>query len=183
MRVIAGSARGIKLDTIAGLETRPTTDRVKEAVFSMIHHEIIHSKGLDLFSGSGALGIELLSRGAEHVIFVEKNKALRSVLEKNLKKTKFNEKGKVIIGDVQQALKHFESHSFDIILMDPPYLTGDFQKTLLDIARLDLLKPNGLVLVEYHVDDVNFDFDHSYFVEEKRKKYGKIGVSLMRRIK
>lgn len=175
MRVVAGSARGIPLNTIEGLNTRPTTDRVKEAVFSSLHHRIPGARGLDLFSGSGALGIELLSRGASKVTLVESHRPLEGIIKENLKKTQLDDRAQLMITDVYLALSQL-AEPYDIIVMDPPYFSGDVEKVLTIIRQKKLLNPGGIIMVEHDIKDT---FGYEGFVLEKMKKYGKIGVSFL----
>lgn len=181
MRVISGSARGIPLETLEGLETRPTTDRVKEAIFSMIQNKIYNAVCLDLFSGSGALGIELLSRGAQSVTFVEKNPKSKLVIERNLTKTKLSESAIILNRDVYDYIQNHDGRKFSLILMDPPYLMGHVKMCLESIERYDLLDKDGLVIVEHAIEDREIIFDSDYFESLKTKKYGKIGVTVLRR--
>ncbi len=182
MRVIAGTARGIKLESLEGLDTRPTTDRVKESIFSMIHLKIIGAVCLDLFSGSGALGIELLSRGAKSVTFVEGNVQLKPIISSNLNKTKLISKATLLFRDVYNSLEALSGNKFDLIMMDPPYLNGDIKKSLDLIANLELLSADGLVVVEHDFDDTDFLPCNVYFESLKTKKYGKIGITVFRRL-
>lgn len=181
MRVIAGSARGVKLETLEGLETRPTTDRVKEAVFSMLHHKIMGSTCLDLFSGSGALGIELLSRGAQQVTFIESNPLLKDIIHKNLEKARLLTGADIVFLDVYRALNSFEGRQFDIILMDPPYRKGHVANCLEHISKLDLLNHKGVLVVEHDAIDDEIVKYPEYFESLKSKKYGKIGVTVLGR--
>ena len=122
MRVIAGSAKRLQLKTIDGLDTRPTTDRIKETLFNMISHEIADSCFLDLFSGSGAIGIEALSRGAKEAVFVEQNRKAMACIRENLTFTKLAKQSVLLEMDVLSALKRLEGkYQFDYIFMDPPY--------------------------------------------------------------
>lgn len=123
MRVIAGSARHLTLKTIEGMDTRPTTDRIKETLFNMLQYQLAGSRFLDLFSGSGGIGIEALSRGASEAIFVEQNPRAVSCIKENLKTTHLEDRAMVISADVLSALKRLEAKSgpFDFIFMDPPY--------------------------------------------------------------
>ena len=122
MRVIAGKARRLNLKTIPGNETRPTTDRIKETLFNILQPEIPGCRFLDLFSGSGAIGIEALSRGAEYAVFVEKNPKACTCIRENLSFTKLTDGGKLLNMDVLQALRSLEGgEPFDCIFMDPPY--------------------------------------------------------------
>lgn len=181
MRVISGSARGIKLDMIEGIETRPTTDRVKEAVFSMIQQRIFGSRGLDLFSGSGALGIELLSRGAEHVTFIEQSSKLIPIITKNLERTRLSDRANLIGKDVYMALTDLQNSAFDIIIMDPPYLSGHVVKSMIEIEKYDLLTETGMLIIEHDISDPEILNPPAYFESLKTKKYGKIGVTVFRR--
>lgn len=181
MRVISGSARGITLETLEGLETRPTTDRVKEAIFSMIQNKIFGSNCLDLFSGSGAIGIELLSRGAQSVIFVEKNPKSKQIIERNLTKTKLLIGSTVLNRDVYEELENQKANQFNLIMMDPPYLKGHVKMCLESIEKFDLLSEDGLLIIEHAMEDKEINYDAQYFESLKTKKYGKIGVTVFRR--
>lgn len=181
MRVISGSARGIKLEALEGLITRPTTDRVKEATFSMIHMKIYGSTSLDLFSGSGALGIELLSRGAETVAMVEEHSKAREIILTNLKKTNLIEKANVVGEDVYRFLNQYQGKPFDLILMDPPYFKGHIRQCLDIIENRNLLAEDGLVVVEHDVSDPDVLLERKQIVSLKSKKYGKIGVTVFGR--
>lgn len=150
MRVIAGSAGGLRLTTPAGNATRPTADRVKEALFSILEStgRLDHARVLDLFAGSGSLGIEALSRGADHATFVDKSRPALETLHKNLQHTKLVDRATVFAVDVFTALEQLARHGerFDLILLDPPYALGLQTKV---IERLSpLLAPNGLIMAE-----------------------------------
>ena len=125
MRVIAGTARRLNLKTVPGMETRPTTDRIKETLFNILQPEMPDCRFLDLFSGSGGIGIEALSRGAAYAVFVEKNPRACNCIRDNLSFTKLVEHGKLLNMDVLQALRSLEGEeAFDCIFMDPPYKAG-----------------------------------------------------------
>lgn len=181
MRVISGSARGMTLETIEGLETRPTMDRVKEALFSMIQNQIYGAVCLDLFSGSGALGIELISRGADQVIFCENNLKAKMIIDKNIEKTAFSEKALIKKEDVYQFLSNYKEDPFDIIVMDPPYLKGHVKKVLTHLEKYNLLCENGIIIVEHDINDDEVLNHETHFLLVKTKKYGKIGISIYRR--
>jgi RNA methyltransferase, RsmD family len=181
MRVISGSARGVSLETLEGLDTRPTTDRVKEAIFSMIQTRIYSANCLDLFSGSGALGIELLSRGAESVIFVEKNPRSKEIIERNILKTKLEEGATILNRDVYDVLGNLNDTKIDLIVMDPPYLSGHIVKCLEAVEKFDVLAENGLLVIEHAIGDLEIITTSEYFESLKTKKYGKIGVTVFRR--
>ena len=147
MRVIAGSAKSIPLFTPEGDGTRPTTDRIKETLFNMIRDEIYDCRFLDLFSGSGQIGIEALSRGAAEAVFVEKDRKNASLIEKNLEKTKLSENATLIRADVMSALSR-QSGGFDIIYMDPPYKSGIENQVLSLIGERELLNDGGMIIIE-----------------------------------
>ena len=181
MRVVAGSARGITLETIEGLATRPTTDRVKEALFSMLHNELYDSEVLDLFSGSGALGIEAASRGARKVVLVENSKKCIEVIKKNVQKTKLNDKIEMVERDVDTFMKNIDSdQAFDFILMDPPYLKGFIEPLLEQIETKALIKESGKIIIEHDMKDV-LQENYGTLYLDKKKKYGKTAVSVYRR--
>ena len=149
MRVIAGSARSLKLKTLDGMDTRPTTDRIKETLFNIINPSICGSIFLDLFSGSGGIGIEALSRGAKEAVFVESNPKAMACVKENLRFTRLEHKASTMTMDVMDALRRLEKKKvFDIIFMDPPYAAGLAEPTLEKIVSGGLLAPEGMVIVE-----------------------------------
>ena len=161
MRVIAGKARRIPLVTVKGMETRPTTDRTKETLFNMIAHGLCDCTFLDLFSGSGAIGIEALSRGADYAVFVEKNPKACACIRENLSFTKLSEGGKLLNMDVLQALRSLEGgEPFDCIFMDAPYEQHLEQPVLEYLADSTLANENTLIIIE---EDLYTDFS---YVEE-----------------
>jgi 16S rRNA (guanine(966)-N(2))-methyltransferase RsmD len=148
VRIIAGSAKGHRLKSLEGMNTRPTQDRVKESVFNIIMNYIAESKVLDFFSGTGNLGIEALSRGASHGVLVDKNPVCVKIIKENLIHTKLEDKAKVICEDVNSALKRLKGQKFDLIFLDPPYNKGHIEPTLFGIFENDRLDSDGLVVVE-----------------------------------
>ncbi len=178
MRVISGKARGIKLDTLEGTDTRPTTDRVKESLFSSIQFDIRNSKILDLFSGSGALGIESSSRGASEVILIEENKKCKAIIESNIKKTGLTNI-KLYVKDAFDYLTN-TNEKFDVILLDPPYNNKLEIKAIEYILDRNILNENGLIVIERDKNDkIKFDFDGLELIKEK--KYGNTVIVLLRR--
>ena len=158
MRVIAGKARRLSLKTVPGMETRPTTDRIKETLFNILQPYIPDCTFLDLFSGSGAIGIEALSRGAEHATFVEKNPRACACIRENLAFTKLAEHGKLLNMDVLQALRSMEGQAaFDCIFMDAPYEQHLEQPVLEYLADSTLADENTLIVVE---EDLHTDFSY-----------------------
>lgn len=151
MRVITGSARGRALKTLDGLHTRPTAGKVKEAMFSILHFDLEGRRVLDLFAGSGQLGIEALSRGARECVFVDNDRAAVAIVRDNVKKCGFEAQSQVIQGDYAGYLKRGEK--FDIILVDPPYADKLWKRTLEIAARFDTLNFGGIIVVESEADD------------------------------
>ncbi len=150
MRVIAGSAKGRKLKAPEGLHTRPTTDRLKEALFGSIQFEISGAAFLDLFAGSGGIGIEALSRGARTLDLVEQDAKALFCIRQNIRELSFERQTRIWAMPVERALKELakEKRVFDIIFMDPPYLKGWENKTAALIAQYSLLGPKGLLIIE-----------------------------------
>lgn len=149
MRVIAGSAKRIQLKTVEGLDTRPTTDRMKETLFNMLQYDLYDTVFLDLFSGSGAIGIEALSRGAKRSIFVEQNGKAVQCIRENLKATKLEEASKVMQSDVLSALHKMENiDKVDYVFMDPPY-NQDLEKQVLTyLSTSEILSEDAVIIVE-----------------------------------
>ena len=158
MRVIAGTAKRLQLKTVDGMDTRPTTDRIKETLFNMISEYLADSNFLDLFSGSGAIGIEALSRGAAHASLVEQSKKAMTCIRENLAYTKLADRADVYETDVINALSRMEGRkTFDYIFMDPPYNQLLEKKVLEYLSASKLLSEDGLIIVEASLET---DFSH-----------------------
>lgn len=155
MRVISGKARGKKLVSLEGMNTRPTLDRVKEALFNIIQFDIPGKKVLDLFAGSGALGIEAISRGAETATFCDNSIDAIQVIKTNIENTKCTDKSVVLQKDYLLALNYLakSKQKFDLIFLDPPYRTDFSDKAIEKILELDLLSKEGIIILE--TDDAN----------------------------
>ncbi len=177
MRVIAGEAKGRILKSINNKITRPTLDRVKEAIFNILGSAVINGRGLDLFAGFGSLGLEAISRGAEEFIFVENNYRNVKIIKDNIKMCGFEERAQVIKEDVFRFLAGVEAR-YDLILMDPPYEKGFAQQALETIAEKKLLRDNGLVVVEHNSRN-NLKIP-SYLELIKKKEYGDTGVTFLK---
>lgn len=173
MRVISGSAKSLKLKTIEGMETRPTQDRIKETLFNMIQYHVAGCLFLDLFAGSGGIGIEALSRGADQAYFVEKAKNAVSCIRENLKYTNLESKAVVMASDVQSAIRVLEKQGivFDYIFMDPPYKKGWEQQILALLDRSPICSSDTVVIVESSVETVILEKDYENLKVEKIKKY------------
>ena len=149
MRVIAGSRKSLKLKTLEGNNTRPTNDRIKETLFNMLGNDVNFCRFLDLFAGSGQIGIEALSRGAESAVFVENNRGCVDIIKDNLKFTRFTEESKVIFKDVFTALAgNMVGNGFHIIFMDPPYAQHREDEALKSIRENKILAEDGFVIIE-----------------------------------
>ncbi|MDD3141972.1 MAG: 16S rRNA (guanine(966)-N(2))-methyltransferase RsmD [Lachnospiraceae bacterium] len=172
MRVISGIAKRLQLKTLDGLDTRPTTDRIKETLFNMINHELYDCAFLDLFSGSGAIGIEALSRGACKAVFVELNPRAVICIKDNLNYTKLETNATILAMDAASALRKLDGvQKFDFIFMDPPYGKSLEKQMLEIIAEIDLLEEEGVVIVEAAKGtDFSYLDDWGYIVT-KRKEY------------
>lgn len=172
MRIIAGTARSLPLKTIEGKDTRPTTDRIKETLFNIIQMDVPRASFLDLFAGSGAIGLEALSRGANEAVFVENNKKAADCIEENIRFTKFTEESTLMRTDVLTALCQLEGRKyFDIVFMDPPYGKELEKEVLTYLATSKLIDEDSLIIVEMS-DRTTFDYVHELgFTVEKLKKY------------
>lgn len=172
MRVIAGKAKGHKLQTAEGLETRPTTDRIKETLFNMMAFDLPMAEFLDLFSGSGAIGIEALSRGAKRAVFVEQSAVCGKIIRENLLHTGLAENAELMETDVLAALaKLIEREAqFDMIFLDPPYKAGLLEPVLEKIVAGGLLKKDGYIIAEYGAKNPPAPVQGLTVVREKKYK-------------
>ena len=147
MRIISGKARGTKLYTLEGINTRPTLDRVKESIFNIIQNELEGCIFLDLFSGSGAIGLEAISRGAEKAVVCDKEKSAIEIIKKNIEKTHFENKVEIYNMDFEKCLDKIHE-KIDIIYIDPPYKTDFIFGALQKIENLEILKKDTLIILE-----------------------------------
>jgi len=179
MRVITGSAKGIRLKTPDGLKTRPTSDRVKEAVFSIVQFEVEGSRFLDLFAGTGQMGIEALSRGAVSAVFVDGWKDACQLVRDNLKLARLSEKAKVVNSDYLSYLKNCREE-FDIIFLDPPYAEIFLENSLNKISEIDILSDRGIIICERPAEK-QLDLDISGLQRWKDYRYGKTWITVFRK--
>lgn len=175
MRVIAGTARSLPLKAPEGMDTRPTTDRIKETLFNILQPYIPGCVFVDLFSGSGGIGIEAISRGAQKAYFVENAPKAISCIQQNLTFTKFTNRGIVIKQDVLAGLLSIHEKQADIIFMDPPYLSGQERQVLGALAGLPYVTEDTMIVIEAAL---NTDFDYTVGIgfeltREKRYKTNK----------
>ena len=179
MRVITGTARGVVLKTPEGMLTRPTSDRVKEALFSIINFDLPGAAVLDLFGGTGQLGIEALSRGAKSAVFVDAREDACRLIRENLKRTRLDAQGKVVRSDYLDYLKRSRD-KFDIILLDPPYAEVFLENSLKRIAEIDILQSGGIIVAERPLGkDLPWDFPG--FSRSKDYKYGSVLLTIYRK--
>lgn len=158
MRIIAGTARSLPLKTAEGMDTRPTSDRIKETLFNMLQNEVPGAYFLDLFAGSGQIGLEAVSRGAKFAVFAENNKKAAACIEENIRFTKFTDRTKLITGDALAALRSMEGkYRFDVIFMDPPY--GKlYEKAVLEYLKSSsLIHEDTLIIAEASLE-TSFDY-------------------------
>jgi len=179
MRIITGSARGRRLKELEGMETRPTTDRVKEGMFSVLQFDIEGRRVLDLFAGTGQLGIECLSRGAASAVFVDRRADAVKLIRENLKITELSDRARVVSGDSMEYLKALRE-KFDLILLDPPYAEGLLEMAIAHIAKFDILAPHGIIVAEHPVDKALPALALPYKLH-RTYRYGKIGMTVYRR--
>ena len=179
MRVISGTARGTRLKTPEGMLTRPTTDRVKEAIFSIVQFEVEGSRFLDLFGGSGQMGIEALSRGAASAVFVDGRREACKLIQDNLKLTHLSQKAKVVQSDYVSYLDRCRE-SFDLIFLDPPYAEVFLENALKRISEIDILSSRGIIICERPAEKL-LDFEIPGLQRGKDYRYGKTWVTLFRK--
>ena len=179
MRVVSGLAKGITLKTPDGLATRPTADRIKEAMFSIIQFDLPGTHVLDLFGGTGQLGIEALSRGAKSAVFVDHSESACNLIRENLKRTRFQNCAKVIRSDYLTFLKSTKE-KFDIILLDPPYAEVFLENSLKMISEIDILQTNGIIVTERPVEKA-LSWDFPGYSRSRDYKYGKTLLAIYRK--
>ncbi|MFO8192063.1 MAG: 16S rRNA (guanine(966)-N(2))-methyltransferase RsmD [Bacillota bacterium] len=179
MRIIAGSKKGMKLKTPGGTSVRPTANRVREALFNILGPLVRDAVFIDLYAGSGAVGIEALSRGARLAIFVENKRDNIPLIGENLKKSGFKDRSLLLHRDVNRALPHLAEKQFraDLIFMDPPYLSKEIPTVIKAINGLPLLSPDGLIIVEHACSNGEWA---AVFSNLRRKKYGQTCLSIIK---
>ena len=179
MRVISGSARGRRLKELPGMDTRPTTDQVKESIFNIIQFDIEGRKVLDLFAGTGQMGIEALSRGAARATFVDVAPAAARIVRENVELTRFSDVSSVVQTDWRAFLSSCRE-KFDLIFLDPPYKTDQLENAMQTIAAIDILSEHGIMICESPLDKELPELAAPY-EKGKEYRYGKIKVTLYRR--
>lgn len=175
MRVVAGKHRSRPLISPKNTEVRPTTDMVKESIFNIIQNDVVGSKFLDLFAGSGAIGIEAISRGAEKVVFADASRESIAVVKQNLQMLK--EDAQVIFGDFSYTLSRLKNGAFDIVFLDPPYNFADIKKVFEELKNNNVLSDTGIVIYE-SMFDKNADMQMDGYEIIKSKKYGITAINI-----
>ena len=179
MRVITGTARGRRLKELSGTETRPTTDRVKEGLFSIIQFDIEGRRVLDLFAGTGQLGIEALSRGAERAVFVDSRREAAKLVEENLQLAGLRDRAQVVQGEAMAYLASLRE-KFDLVFLDPPYGTPLLPQALLRLTEFDILRAHGIIICESHADEELPQVPPPYFLY-RTYRYGRIKLTVYHR--
>lgn len=179
MRVITGSARGMTLKAPKGMQTRPTMDQVKEGIFSAIQFEIEGRRALDLFAGSGQLGIEALSRGASSAVFVDAAREACAVARENLTKTKLMDRARVVQADYCSYLARCRE-TFDLIFLDPPYAEVFLETALGKISEIDILSDSGIIICERPIQKP-LPGSFPGLLHYRDYRYGKTAVTLYRK--
>ncbi len=179
MRVITGLARGRRLGELAGMETRPTTDKVKESIFNCIQFDVAGARVLDLFAGTGQLGIEALSRGAESALFVDRRADAVKLVRENLALCRLEGNAQVLCGDSLARLGAAQE-KFDIIFLDPPYNSDLLERAIERIMEFDILAPHGIMVAESAADKI-LPPPIAPYGAYREYRYGRIKVSICRR--
>ena len=178
LRVIGGELKRKKLHTIKGLNIRPTADRVREAIFNIIAHQVKGQKVLELFAGTGALSIEALSRGAEKALLVDKSRQAVAVIRRNIRVCGLEHRAMVVQRDVRLTLSHLPAPSdfFDLVFMDPPYSRGLIMPAFENLRQSDKLKKNALIVLEHPPEEIPSMENLGFYCHDSRC-YGKTLVS------
>lgn len=181
MRVVSGKWKGRQLKAVPGMNTRPTTDKVKEAVFNIIGPYFDGGIALDLFGGSGSLGIEALSRGVEKVIFVDKDGKAIQTIKQNVESFDLDDQVEIYRNDAVRALNALKKREikFDLILLDPPYKNHHLKELIHKISEYELLSPTGLIMAE-HSNDVKLPEHMGEFIRTRQEDYGLTVISVYR---
>ncbi len=179
MRIITGEFKGRRLEMPVGYDVRPTTEKVKEALFSMIAGNVYDAICVDLFSGTGNLGLEAISRGAEKCYFADNSRTSIDITKRNIAMCRAEDRSVVIAGDFERALNHIaaKGEKIDVFFLDPPYRKGLYEKCFEQIRDLGILAEEGIIVAEHEAKD-EFADEICGFEKLRDKKYGKIGISI-----
>lgn len=180
MRVTAGKYKNKQVKTVKSNDVRPTLSKIRESIFNIIQNKVENSSMLDLFAGSGIMGIEAVSRGVNSVTYIEKNPRTARILKENLRE--FDFEYKVFIADALKAVDKLAGKKFDIIFVDPPYAAGLLPEVLDKISKNDILSDDGVLIIEcgsdYKVDEI---IEKTSFIISKQKKYGDTAISIIKK--
>jgi 16S rRNA (guanine966-N2)-methyltransferase len=178
IRITGGIHRGRKIKSPQGAITRPTPEMVREALFNILCHKVVGSRFLDAFAGTGAVGLEALSRGADFAAFIEKDRTACKVLNENIASLNLMDKSLVLCSDVMESMKKLEKkvESFDIIFLDPPYYENHIALCLDFLQHSSILDPDSIIVIQ-HAWDISFE--HIGFEKIKQKKYGRTIMSFL----
>ena len=180
IRIIGGELRGRKLVTVSGQQTRPTADRVREAIFNILGDRISNALVLDLFAGTGAMGIEALSRGAESVLFADDDKRALTALEKNVKACSLESRAKIVKWNISKNLNIASSfqHTFNLVFIDPPYSKNLIQPTLLNLDQSQCMANGACIAIEHSPREPIPEKEKRFKISDQRR-YGKTLVSFL----
>lgn len=178
MRIITGKAKGVRLHTLPGEQTRPTAERVKEAVFSALQFHLSGRRVLDLFAGSGQMALEALSRGAESAVMCDRSPQAAKVIQQNIDKTKLSG-ARLLCCDYQKALRSLQGEAFDLVFLDPPYRAGLIPPALRALQRLGLMGPGGIIVCE---DEKAEPYTLAGYAVKKHEKYGRIYITILEKM-
>ena len=171
MRIIAGEMRGRQLKAVEGMQTRPTSDKVKGAIFNVLGNKVLDARVLDLFSGTGNLAIEALSRGSREAVMVEKSMAAHQIIRENLERVGVADKAKLLLMDAFKYLNRQPHEVFDLIFLDPPYRQDLVLKIILNLKEYSFLTPTGVIIAETAKDEKLNDDIYPYEIR-KTSEYG-----------
>lgn len=181
MRIISGKARGTKLYTLEGLETRPTLDRVKESLFNIIQADIPESIVLDLFAGSGAIGLEFASRNAKKVYMCDSSKNAIQIIKRNIEKTHLEDKIQLLNTDFKAMLSKLESKKFNYIYLDPPYKTDYIKQALEKILQLNMVDKDSIIIAETdELEKVLKEIENLKLEIVDQRKYGRANIIFLK---
>lgn len=181
MRIIGGKARGTKLYTLEGENTRPTLDRVKESLFNIIQNDIQDSIFLDLFSGSGAIGLEAISRGAKKAILCDKSQEAIKIIQKNVAKTKFENQVEIYCTDFEKCIKEKQGISLDVVYIDPPYQTDYVYKAVKLLLEQKLVNEKTLIIIETDRKEIMDDIENLPIIKVDERKYGRAQLIFLKK--
>ncbi|MGI6119576.1 MAG: 16S rRNA (guanine(966)-N(2))-methyltransferase RsmD [Desulfosporosinus sp.] len=181
MRIIAGEMRGRQLKTVEGMLTRPTSDKVKGAIFNILGDKVLDARVLDLFAGTGNLALEAISRGSHDAVLVEKSRVAHRVIRKNIEQMGVSHKVELLLMDAFKYLRRFPDEVFDLVFLDPPYYEGLVLKVILILKAHSYLAPDGVIVAETAKDE-QLDGDLYPFEIRKIKDYGDTKVWYLQRM-